>query len=167
MLELSYYIWVFVVTRFSYWCQDICPCDLGHLWNCLLSGPFVFHKHILFDLTLTVTENTLCRRLERPLTDPRGRCTCRRTVRRQHSGDSHSLRVLTSTSWRHVQLVSLSFRAYIRGITVLLPFCKAFLEATGVLVERSIFLITSLPKVVWLGPIWRPRLEVAAFLPGV
>ena len=27
-------------------------------------------------------------------------------------------------------------------------FCKAFLEATGVLVERSIFLITSLPKVV-------------------
>ena len=34
--------------RSLYWCQGICPCDLGHIWNWPLSGAFVFHKHILF-----------------------------------------------------------------------------------------------------------------------
>ena len=42
------FIWAFLVTRFSYWYQDICPCDLDHLWNWPLSGTFVFHKYILF-----------------------------------------------------------------------------------------------------------------------
>ena len=52
ILELPYCIWAFLVTRSSYWYQDICPCDLDHLWNWPLSGAFVFHKHILFFLTL-------------------------------------------------------------------------------------------------------------------
>ena len=47
-LELSYTIWAFLVTRSSYWYQDICPGALGHIWNRPLSGAFVFHKHILF-----------------------------------------------------------------------------------------------------------------------
>ena len=38
----------FLVTRSFYWYQNICPCDLGHLWNWPLSRAFVFHKHILF-----------------------------------------------------------------------------------------------------------------------
>ena len=49
-LELSYCNWAFLVTWYSYEYQDICPCDLGHLWNWPLSGAFVFHKHILFIL---------------------------------------------------------------------------------------------------------------------
>ena len=36
------------MTRSFYWYQDICPCDLDHLWNWPLSGAFVFHKRILF-----------------------------------------------------------------------------------------------------------------------
>ena len=48
MLQLSYCTWAILVTRSSYWYQDICPCDLGHLWKLTLSGAFVFHKHILF-----------------------------------------------------------------------------------------------------------------------
>ena len=39
---LSYCNWAFLVTRFSLEYQDICPCDLGHLWNWPLSGAFVF-----------------------------------------------------------------------------------------------------------------------------
>ena len=80
-------------------------------------------------------------------------------------GDSHPLRVLTSPSWWH--LMSLLLRASIRGITVLLLYCRAFREGAGVLVEGSIFLIQSLPRGVWLGPHRRPRSEVAAFLPLV
>ena len=40
------------MTRSSYWYQDICSCDLDHLWNWPLSGAFVFHKHILFTFVL-------------------------------------------------------------------------------------------------------------------
>ena len=36
------------MTRFLYWYQGICPCDLGHNWNWPSSGAFVFHKQILF-----------------------------------------------------------------------------------------------------------------------
>ena len=36
------------MTRSSYWYQNICPCDLDHLWNLPLLVAFVFHKHILF-----------------------------------------------------------------------------------------------------------------------
>ena len=46
----------FLVTRSSYWYQDICPCDLDHLWNRPLSGAFVFHKHILLYPTQRVAE---------------------------------------------------------------------------------------------------------------
>ena len=42
------------MTRSSYWYQDICPCDLDHLWNWQLSGAFVFHKHILFDYQVDI-----------------------------------------------------------------------------------------------------------------
>ena len=42
---LPYYILAFLVTISFYWYQYICPCDLGHLWNWLLSRAFVFHKH--------------------------------------------------------------------------------------------------------------------------
>ena len=95
-----------------------------------------------------------------------GACyTCRRTVRRQHSGNR-----IPWGCWRQPAGDTYgschSLRASIRGITVLLLFCKAFLEGEGVLVDRSTFLIPSLPKGVWLSPILRPRLEVAAFLPG-
>ena len=38
---------MFLVTRSSYWYQDICTWDLGHLWNWPLSGVIVFYKHIL------------------------------------------------------------------------------------------------------------------------
>ena len=38
----------FLVTRSSYWYQDICPCDLDHLLNWPLSGAYVFPNHILF-----------------------------------------------------------------------------------------------------------------------
>ena len=50
VLELLYCTWAFLVTRSSYWYQDFCPCDLGHLWNWPLSGAYVFHKHILFKM---------------------------------------------------------------------------------------------------------------------
>ena len=49
---LSYCTWAFLVTRSTYWYQNICPCDLDHLWNLTLSGAFVFHKRILFYLFL-------------------------------------------------------------------------------------------------------------------
>ena len=55
----------FLVTRSSYWYQDICPCDLGHLLNWPLLGAFVFHKHILLfrgtgkDLTASVFETSI------------------------------------------------------------------------------------------------------------
>ena len=55
----------FLVTRSSYWYQDICPCDLGHLLNRPLLGAFVFHKHILLfrgtgkDLTASVFETSI------------------------------------------------------------------------------------------------------------
>ena len=42
------------MTRSSYWYQDICPCDLDHLWNWPLLGAFVFHKHILFDYQVDI-----------------------------------------------------------------------------------------------------------------
>ena len=32
-LELPYCTWSFLVTRSFYWYQNICHCDLGHLWN--------------------------------------------------------------------------------------------------------------------------------------
>ena len=38
---------MFLVTRSSYWYQDICTWDLGHLGNWPLSGVIVFYKHIL------------------------------------------------------------------------------------------------------------------------
>ena len=47
---LSYCTWAFLVTRSSYWYQDIYSCDLDHLWNWPLLGAFVFHKHILFTI---------------------------------------------------------------------------------------------------------------------
>ena len=34
--------------RFSYWYQDICPCDVGHLRNLPLSRAFLFQEYILF-----------------------------------------------------------------------------------------------------------------------
>ena len=37
----------FFMARSFYWYQDICPCDLGHLWNWPVSGAYEFHKHIL------------------------------------------------------------------------------------------------------------------------
>ena len=42
-------IWAFNSCEkiYDYWYQDICPCDLGHIWNWTLLGAFVFHKHIL------------------------------------------------------------------------------------------------------------------------
>ena len=48
ILELPYCIWSYLVTKSFCWYQNICPCDLGNLWNWPLSGAFVFHKHILF-----------------------------------------------------------------------------------------------------------------------
>ena len=50
ILELPYCICLFPVTRSFYWYQNICPCDLGHLWNWQLLVAFMFHKHILFVL---------------------------------------------------------------------------------------------------------------------
>ena len=32
-LELPYCTWSFLMTRSFYWYQNICHCDLGHLWN--------------------------------------------------------------------------------------------------------------------------------------
>ena len=77
VLELWYFTWVFLVIwpfrgyhyflinirafilhmsiscyKICPWYQDICPCDLDHLWNWPLSGAFVFHKHILFLLKM-------------------------------------------------------------------------------------------------------------------
>ena len=49
-IRASYCTWAYLVTRSSYWYQDIYPCDLVHLWNWPLSGAFVFHIHILFCL---------------------------------------------------------------------------------------------------------------------
>ena len=45
MIELWYCTSAFLVTQSSYWYQNICPCDLGLLWNWPLSGAFVFHKN--------------------------------------------------------------------------------------------------------------------------
>ena len=46
ILELPYCTCLFPVTRSFYWYQNICPCDLGHLWNWQLLVAFMFHKHI-------------------------------------------------------------------------------------------------------------------------
>ena len=48
LIEISYLIWKFLVTRSLYWYQGICSCDYGHLWIWSLLGAFVFHKHFLF-----------------------------------------------------------------------------------------------------------------------
>ena len=34
------------VTRYFYWYQDICPCDIGHLWKYSLKCASVFYKHM-------------------------------------------------------------------------------------------------------------------------
>ena len=39
------------MTRSFYWYQNICPCDLSHLWNWPLLEAFVYHKHILFSFS--------------------------------------------------------------------------------------------------------------------
>ena len=44
-----YFTWAFLVTRYLYWYQSICLCDLDHIWNRPLSGAFVFYKHILLN----------------------------------------------------------------------------------------------------------------------
>ena len=37
------------MARSSYWFQDICPCDLGHIWNWPLSGGiFVSQTHFVY-----------------------------------------------------------------------------------------------------------------------
>ena len=43
-------------TRSFYLYQNICPCDLGHLWNWPLSGAFVFHKHILLYSDIDISQ---------------------------------------------------------------------------------------------------------------
>ena len=54
ILEFPYCTWSFLVTISFYWYQNICPCDLGNLWNWPLSGAFcVSQTHLVrldFDL---------------------------------------------------------------------------------------------------------------------
>ena len=45
------------MTRSFYWCQDICPCDLDHLWNWPFLGAFLFHKHILLLIFINIENN--------------------------------------------------------------------------------------------------------------
>ena len=81
-------------------------------------------------------------------------------------GESLPLRMLTSTCWWHLWLMSTSFINYIKGMTLFNVFCRDLREGGGMLVERRIFLIPLLPKRVWLNPTCRPKLTAAAFFPG-
>ena len=47
-LELWYFTWVFLVIRSSYWYQNICPCDLSHLWNWPIGGICVSQTHLVY-----------------------------------------------------------------------------------------------------------------------